>query len=325
MKSPSGRYSKKRNISNYSWFAQFKQILKSHPFNCIHYPNVSVFKCLITIVPLPEKNCSVNSISWWIVREFGIIIQLIGNYMIDMALHLFSIWIILVICMLYACMLLHWLNWHDPQALGQASPYFLQLHRSVRHAVVHWQWMTFSRFCGAGSCSVITGNRMFFASAKRQPQSVASIPSSYPIHVMIWRYVLSEWYFIAPDVGGSFSGLTNALEIIFLVSTLLRRECSDWPSLPPTSATMAFCPISAMSSILWFCLQNCTAQFTGTGSTLINFWIKGFFPIPYMRDVVSHPVKAWANRRCFETSLPNTLLRTLISYTLVYFDVSDLK
>ena len=31
-----------------------------------------------------------------------------------------------------------------------------------------------------------------------------------------------------------FLGLTNAFEeITFLVSTLLRRECSDWPSLPP--------------------------------------------------------------------------------------------
>ena len=31
---------------------------------------------------------------------------------------------------LYACMLLHWLNWHDPHALEQSSPYFL--HRSVQ-------------------------------------------------------------------------------------------------------------------------------------------------------------------------------------------------
>ena len=82
-------------------------------------------------------------------------------------------------------------------------------------------------------------------------------------------------------VGGSFSGLTNAFEeITFLVSTSLRRECRDWPSLPPTSATMAFWPTSSMFSILWFCLQNSTAQSTRTGSLLINFWIKGFFPIP---------------------------------------------
>ena len=61
---------------------------------------------------------------------------------------------------LYACMLLHWLNWHDPHALEQSSPYFL--HRSVRHAVVHW--VIFSIFCGYGSCYVITGNIMFFVS-----------------------------------------------------------------------------------------------------------------------------------------------------------------
>ena len=72
-------------------------------------------------------------------------IQLMGHYMIDMVFYLVASKSPSSSAMLYAGMLWHWLNWHDPSALEQASLYFLQLHWSVRHALLYtdkW-WSSF--------------------------------------------------------------------------------------------------------------------------------------------------------------------------------------
>ena len=128
--------------------------LKKPPFNCIHFTNVGVFKCLRISVPLPVR-------SWRQLTQLDLVVDnnsILNEHSVNGEIHYW-----------------HGIAWHE-----QASPYVLQLYRSVRHAVVHCQWMIFSRFCG----TVITGNILFFVSATRQPQSMASIASSFLIHVM---------------------------------------------------------------------------------------------------------------------------------------------
>ena len=185
--SPSGCYSNKWNISTVLMICPIQTDLKKAIRFIVGPYTFSECLCFQML----ENKCSVAKISWGqldLVVDNKIIVNehsVNGDlrdwqgtvYWIHSASESSSSYAIL-----YACTLLHWLNWHDPHALEQSSPCFL--HRSVRHAVVHWQRVILRRFRGYGSCYVITGNRMFFVSAKRQPQSVSSIASSFLIHVM---------------------------------------------------------------------------------------------------------------------------------------------
>ena len=135
-------------------------------------------------------------------------------------------------------------------------------------------------------------------------------------------YDLGEWYFIAHGVEGSLYGLTNALEeITYLVSRLLHTE---FPSLFPINATMASWSTPSIFSILyWFCLQNCTVRAVYKNRISPDQLMDhSFLSHNYTRrDVVSHHVQACANMSCFEISLPNTLFRTVIRYSVVFWFV----
>ena len=90
----------------------------------------------------------------------------------------------------------------------------------------------------------------------KAPTPISEWNSLLPHNLIPHRcYDLGEWYFIAHGVEGSLYGLTNALEITYLVSRLPHTE---FPSLFPINATMAsWSTPSSFSILYWFCLQNC--------------------------------------------------------------------
>ena len=132
-------------------------------------------------------------ISWRIiVRSFGMKIQLMGHYMIDMVFYLVASKSPSSSAMLYAGMLWHWLNRHDPSALEQASLYFFATALKCEACtVVHWQMMVFIWFCDHCHHYVT----MFFLFIKRQPQSVSGIHyfliTSFLIDVTTWANDIS--------------------------------------------------------------------------------------------------------------------------------------
>ena len=197
--SPSGQYSKKLNIST--------------------------VRC--------QRGHGVNSISLWTIREFRMNIQLI--YMISMALDLFGIWIIFIIC--------HAVHMHVVT--------LAQLAWSTGTWTSEAIFLATASQCEACSCTLAMDDlqqilwgwvllchqrQQNVLCVRKAPSPISGIHSfiiPHPCHdleVGPERMVFhSTW-----RVGGSFSGLTNAFEeITFLVSTSLRRECRDWPSLPP--------------------------------------------------------------------------------------------
>ena len=96
-----------------------------------------------------------------------------------------------------------YVSWQAPQALEQVSLYRLHVHLCVPHDCRHLQWMSSSKYSGAGVRLVITGRNIF--SRLIHPHSPGRIVSC-PIQIIIWRYVRAECSLHAAFVGGKRSG-----------------------------------------------------------------------------------------------------------------------
>ena len=125
-----------------------------------------------------------------------------------------------------ACMLLHWLNWYGPQTLEQARPYFLRLHRCVRHAElcklamndlqqILWVCVLLCHhrqhhiFCIRKAPAPISGIHCFLI---HHPCHDLKVGPEQIIFHSTWREFLRFDKFVLK-------------KITFLVSILLRREC----------------------------------------------------------------------------------------------------
>ena len=216
-------------------------------------------------------------------------------------------------------MLWHWLNWHDPSALQQASLYlFATALQCEACTVVHWQMMVFIWFYDHCHHYVT----MFFVFIK-----LSEWNSLLPHNLIPHRcYDLGEWYVIAHGVEGSLYCLTNALEeITYLVSRLLHRE---FPSLFPINATMASWStpsIFSISIVTDFAYRTVLyVQFTRIRFPLINLWIIAFFPITIRGETWYHTMcrhaQIWAVLR-----YPSPTHSSEQWYDIVLsFDLSDL-
>ena len=189
---------------------------------------------------------------------------------------------------------LHW-----PHAGDHSKSCLRQVHLALAQSSEQLHLIILRRDSGAADKSVITGTT--WSTFTIQPQSATDMPSSSPLHCLIWRYTLWLWYLAAADVGGrSWCCICVLLVASFSQYLWYRIASSFSPGFPPKRDTNAFSPPSTTSS-KEECKLNTFACSLKCAEWAYFFKAAGL-SIPYGREVVSHPEIACRNSMLRQTS-----------------------